>query len=116
ENNDGELELDIDQLSHDALSKLWDLCRKALPGFARETEPVTAPEASRPLAKPSSKASTAAKPKKNKPMSASEQEQRIAELQALSQMYKNPQEPGPGVTQAPTPGAESSDDSDSEEE
>ncbi|KAG5928358.1 hypothetical protein E4U42_000804 [Claviceps africana] len=116
ENNDGELELDIDQLSHDALSKLWDLCRKALPGFARDMEPISAPEASRPLAKPSSKASTAAKPKKNKPMSASEQEQRIAELQALSQMYKNPQEPGPGVTQAPTPGAESSDDSDSEEE
>ncbi|KAG6008467.1 hypothetical protein E4U21_004489 [Claviceps maximensis] len=116
ENNDGELELDIDQLSHDALSKLWDLCRKALPGFARDTEPISAPEASRPLAKPSSKASTAAKPKKNKPMSASEQEQRIAELQALSQMYKNPQESGPGVTQAPTPGAESSDDSDSEEE
>ncbi|KAG5981525.1 hypothetical protein E4U55_002856 [Claviceps digitariae] len=116
ENNDGELELDIDQLSHDALGKLWDLCRKALPGFARDMEPISAPEASRPLAKPSSKASTAAKPKKNKPMSASEQEQRIAELQALSQMYKNPQEPGPGVTQAPTPGAESSDDSDSEEE
>ncbi|KAG6033235.1 hypothetical protein E4U41_006963 [Claviceps citrina] len=118
ENNDGELELDIDQLSHEALSKLWDLCRKVLPGFARETEPVSAPESSRPPAKQSSKASTATKPKKNKPMSASEQEQRIAELQALSQMYKNPQEAGegPGVTQAPTPGAESSDDSDSEEE
>ncbi|PFH55441.1 hypothetical protein XA68_18307 [Ophiocordyceps unilateralis] len=33
ENTDGELELDIDQLSHDALFKLWDLCKKALPGF-----------------------------------------------------------------------------------
>ncbi|GAB0134270.1 hypothetical protein EsDP_00002649 [Epichloe bromicola] len=118
ENNDGELELDIDQLSQDALGKLWDLCRKALPGFAKDMEPVPAPEASRPSAKQSSKASTAAKPKKNKPMSASEQEQRIAELQALSQMYRNPQDSGdgPGVTQAPTPGAESSDDSDSEEE
>ncbi|KAG6111452.1 hypothetical protein E4U13_004820 [Claviceps humidiphila] len=116
ENNDGELELDIDQLSHDALCKLWDICRKAVPGFARDMEPLSAPEASRPSAKAGSKASTAAKPKKNKPMSASEQEQRIAELQALSQMYKNPQEASPGVTQAPTPGAESSDDSDSEEE
>ncbi|KAG6254848.1 hypothetical protein E4U23_005401 [Claviceps purpurea] len=116
ENNDGELELDIDQLSHDALCKLWDICRKAVPGFGRDMEPLSAPEASRPSAKAGSKASTAAKPKKNKPMSASEQEQRIAELQALSQMYKNPQEASPGVTQAPTPGAESSDDSDSEEE
>ncbi|KAG5946204.1 hypothetical protein E4U59_004259 [Claviceps monticola] len=116
ENNDGELELDIDQLSHDALCKLWDICRKAVPGFARDMEPLSAPEASRPSAKAGSKASSAAKPKKNKPMSASEQEQRIAELQALSQMYKNPQEASPGVTQAPTPGAETSDDSDSEEE
>ncbi|GKU15951.1 unnamed protein product [Fusarium langsethiae] len=34
ENTDGELELDIDQLSHEALLKLWELCRKVLPGFA----------------------------------------------------------------------------------
>ncbi|KAK2595414.1 transcription initiation at TATA-containing promoter protein [Conoideocrella luteorostrata] len=118
ENNDGELELDIDQLSSDALVKLWELCRKALPGFAKDSAPALSVEVSRPSAKQSSKSSTAAKPKKNKPMSASEQEQRIAELTALSNLYRNPQEPGDGagVTQAPTPGAESSNDSDSEEE
>lgn len=50
-------------------------------------------------------------------MSAQEQEERIAKLQKLRQMYTEGQEPaGHAVTQAPTPGDESSDDSDSEEE
>ncbi|KAJ6440736.1 transcription regulator BDF1 [Purpureocillium lavendulum] len=119
ENKDGELELDIDQLSNAALFKLWDLCKKALPGFGKDSAaaPNSTPEVNRAAAKQGPK--TAAKPKKNKPMSAKEQEARIAELNALRQLYKG-QEPGDAqkVAQAPMAGAsaDSSDDSDSEEE
>jgi bromodomain-containing factor 1 len=50
-------------------------------------------------------------------MSAQEQEARIAQLEALSSMYKRPGEGGDvEVTQAPTPTNESSDESSSEEE
>ncbi|PQK12213.1 hypothetical protein BB8028_0003g08300 [Beauveria bassiana] len=119
ENTDGELELDIDQLSNEALLKLWELCKKVLPGFAKDTAaPAPAPEPSRA---PKSK-TTAGKPKKNKPMSAQEQEARIAQLTALRQMYKEgPEGSDPaasgisGLAQSP-PVADSSDDSDSEEE
>ncbi|PNY23816.1 Bromodomain-containing factor 1 [Tolypocladium capitatum] len=119
ENPDGELELDIDQLSNDALVKLWDLCKKALPGFGKDSAaaPNSSPEVNRgAAAKQAPK--TAAKPKKNKPMSAQEQEARIAQLTALRNLYKPGQEPAEGqkVTQALTPMADSSDDSDSEEE
>ncbi|KAK7429032.1 transcription initiation at TATA-containing promoter protein [Neonectria magnoliae] len=117
ENNDGELELDIDQLSNDALLKLWELCKKVLPGFGKDsTGPVSSPEVTR--AATGKQPKNAAKPKKNKPMSAREQEERIAQLRGLRDLYKPGQEAGDGqnVTQAPTPTAESSDDSDSEEE
>lgn len=50
-------------------------------------------------------------------MSAQEQEARIAQLEALSSMYKRPSEGGDvEVTQAPTPTHDSSDESSSEEE
>ncbi|PHH69960.1 hypothetical protein CDD83_5552 [Cordyceps sp. RAO-2017] len=118
ENNDGELELDIDQLSNEALFKLWDLCKKALPGFGKDSAaaPNTSPDVNRGAsAKQAPK--TAAKPKKNKPMSAQEQEARIVQLRDLRDLYSG-QEPAeaPKVTQAPTPTADSSDDSDSEED
>lgn len=109
--------MDIDQLSNDALLKLWDLCKKALPGFAKDSAP-SAPE---PKAPKAPRTSSAGKPKKNKPMSAQEQEARIAQLTALRQMYKDGQEPsdlgggGTGSMLSP-PLADSSDDSDSEEE
>ncbi|KAF7533759.1 hypothetical protein G7Z17_g13466 [Cylindrodendrum hubeiense] len=119
ENNDGELELDIDQLSNDALLKLWELCKKVLPGFGKDsTAPVASPEVTRGTGGNSKQAKNAAKPKKNKPMSAREQEERIAQLRGLRDLYRPGQDSGDGqnVTQAPTPTAESSDDSDSEEE
>ncbi|OAA44243.1 transcription regulator BDF1 [Metarhizium rileyi] len=120
ENNAGELELDIDQLSNEALLKLWELCKKALPNFARDSAPVAPPEVNRPSAKQGAAAankSAGGKSKKNKPMSAQEQEARIAQLKELRGLYKDGQEPGDEtrMTQL-TPGAESSDDSDSEEE
>lgn len=121
ENNDGELELDIDQLSNDALLKLWELCKKALPGFGKGSAFEAAEKAAKaPKAAPSS--SSLGKPKKNKPMSAQEQEARIAQLTALRQMYKDGQETsditgGAGdMMISPPAGADSSDDSDSEEE
>ncbi|ODA83880.1 hypothetical protein RJ55_02396 [Drechmeria coniospora] len=118
ENTEGELELDIDQLSTEALSKLWELCKKALPGFGKDLAggPKSSPEVGRSTAKQGAK--SASKPKKNKPMSAKEQEAKIAQLTALQNMYNSGQEPGEGegTIQAPTPMADSSDDSDSEEE
>ncbi|EGX94098.1 transcription regulator BDF1, putative [Cordyceps militaris CM01] len=118
ENNDGELELDIDQLSNDALLKLWELCKKVLPGFAKDSGH-SAPAAPEP-ARPSKSKTTAGKPKKNKPMSAQEQEARIAQLTALRQMYKDggdgPDAVGPGGFTMEPRLADSSDDSDSEEE
>ncbi|PHH59081.1 hypothetical protein CDD81_3820 [Ophiocordyceps australis] len=121
ENNDGELELDIDQLSNEALNKLWDLCKDALPGFGKDlaAAPKSSPEVNR--SGPTKQApKTAAKPKKNKPMSAQEQEARIQQLTAIRNLFKPGQEPAGAdsqkVTQTPTPMADSSDDSDSEEE
>lgn len=113
ENPEGELELDIDQLSPAALLKLWELCKKVLPGFAKDHV------SSGPVDDGPKHKSQSAQPKgkKNKPMSAQEQEARIAQLEALSSMYKRPSEGAEAeVTQAPTPTNESSDESSSEEE
>lgn len=90
ENDSGELELEIDQLTNDALHKLWDLLKKVLPNFAssmpaRDVSPVSNGQAKQPKS---------SKPKKNKPMNAREQEARIAELERLKQSYAAPgQEP-----------------------
>ncbi|KAL6792981.1 sporulation transcription factor [Trichoderma sp. SZMC 28012] len=118
ENNEGELELDIDQLSNEALLKLWELCKKVLPGFGKDsTAAAKSPEVNRAVpAKQTPK--SASKPKKNKPMSAQEQEARIAQLTAIQQLYKPGQEPADEALHAAAPNRhdESSDDSDSEEE
>lgn len=95
ENSSGELELEIDQLTNEALHKLWDLCKKTLPSFgqglgsngpARDASPVNNAAAKSSANKPS-------KSKKNKPMNAQEQEARIAELERLRNMYDG-KEPG----------------------
>ncbi|KAF4121979.1 bromodomain-containing factor 1 [Geosmithia morbida] len=97
ESEDGELELDIDQLSHEALLKLWDLCKKVLPGFGKDPAAAAAaansPEATRGGGPSSKQPKTAARPKKNKPMSAQEQEARIAQLREIRELYKPGQEP-----------------------
>ncbi|KAH7319639.1 hypothetical protein B0I35DRAFT_450765 [Stachybotrys elegans] len=121
ENTDGELELDIDQISVDALLALWQLLKKVVPGFGKDTAAnPPSPEISR--ATPSKSApKSAPKSKKNKPMSAKEQEARISQLRALEQLYtKGDKEeatsPSGPAAQGPTPTNESSDESDSEEE
>ncbi|UKZ52588.1 hypothetical protein TrVGV298_006366 [Trichoderma virens] len=118
ENNEGELELDIDQLSNEALLKLWELCKKVLPGFGKDsTAAAKSPEVNRAVP-PKQTPKSASKPKKNKPMSAQEQEARIAQLTAIQQLYKPGQEPADEAPLAAAPNRhdESSDDSDSEEE
>lgn len=89
ENSSGELELEIDQLTNEALHKLWDLCKKALPTFASGLAPAAASarEVSPVNSAPAKGASKSSKPKKNKPMNAQEQEARIAELERLRNMY-----------------------------
>lgn len=117
ESEDGELELDIDQLSHEALLKLWELCKKVLPGFGKDpaAAPNSSPEAHRGA--PAKQPKTAAKPKKNKPMSAQEQEARIAKLREIRDLYKPGQEPADEAQMAQEVGAmdDSSDDSSEEE-
>jgi len=109
ENDSGELELDIDMLSNDCLVKLWQLCKKVLPNFGKDKSAAT----SSPAAPKPPKSS---KPKKNKPMSAREQEQRIAELKTIRDTWKAGQEPPAPTLPEPHPADESSEDSDSEEE
>lgn len=89
-----------------------------LPGFGKDSTATTkSPEVNRAVpAKQAPK--SASKPKKNKPMSAQEQEARIAQLTAIQQLYKPGQEPADDAPLAPASNRhdESSDDSDSEEE
>ena len=92
ENDSGELELEIDQLSNEALHKLWDLLKRVLPNFASS---IPARDASPVSNGPTKGSKGGSKPKKNKPMNAREQEARIAELERLKQSYQAPgQEPG----------------------
>jgi bromodomain-containing factor 1 len=80
ENDSGELELDIEQLSDAALIKLYDLATAVFPDLKKQKEELLAPA---PVQAPAPKSKTAAKNKKNKPMSKSEQERRIQQLHEL---------------------------------
>ncbi|KAK0614411.1 hypothetical protein B0T14DRAFT_570347 [Immersiella caudata] len=80
ENDSGELELDIEQLSDAALIKLYDLSVAIFPELKRKHEESFAPP---PVPVPAPKSKPAAKNKKNKPMSKLEQERRIAQLNEL---------------------------------
>lgn len=82
ENDSGELELDIEQLSEEALVKLYDLATKTFPDLKTAKEKTFA--AAAPVAEPPApKHKSATKSKKNKPMSKIEQERRIAQLNEL---------------------------------
>ncbi|KAI0454441.1 hypothetical protein F5B21DRAFT_504345 [Xylaria acuta] len=119
ENDDGEMELDIDSLTVDALGKLYDLINKAHPhirqSLAKKPEYSSA-VSSEPEPKP--KPGGLPKAKKNKPMNKHEQERKIEQLRELkAQLQRHgsgSQEPIPEV-EAPAV-AESSESSDSEEE
>ncbi|KAI1128197.1 hypothetical protein F5Y10DRAFT_277585 [Nemania abortiva] len=119
ENDDGEMELDIDSLTVDALGKLYDLINKAHPHI-RQTL-AKKPEyssAANPEPEPKAKPGGLPKAKKNKPMNKHEQERKIEQLRELkAQLQRHgsgSQEPIPEI-EAPA-AAESSEESDSEEE
>ncbi|KAJ2982424.1 hypothetical protein NUW58_g6443 [Xylaria curta] len=119
ENDDGEMELDIDSLTVDALGKLYDLINKAHPNIrqtlAKKPE-YNSVVSSEP--EPKVKPGGLPKAKKNKPMNKIEQERKIEQLRELkAQLQRHgsgSQEPIPEV-EAPA-AAESSESSDSEEE
>jgi len=122
ESESGELELDIEQLSPEALAKLYDL-------VARSGKKPARPEAPRPepAAGPAEPAphhlAKSAKPKKHKPMGKAEQERSIEKLREIKAQFQRPgsgsQEPLPSVEgNQPTRENEDSDESevDSEED
>ncbi|KAI1751238.1 hypothetical protein F4782DRAFT_547865 [Xylaria castorea] len=119
ENDDGEMELDIDSLTVDALGKLYDLINKAHPHIRQAL--AKKPEFSSAVSSepdPKAKPGNLPKAKKNKPMNKHEQERKIEQLRELkAQLQRHgsgSQEPIPEV-EAPAV-AESSESSDSEEE
>ncbi|KAK4176199.1 hypothetical protein QBC36DRAFT_12761 [Triangularia setosa] len=138
ENESGELELDIEQVSDEALVRLYDIIIKAHPHLKVEREKKVVDKTwgqaadhhqSNSNAKSKSAAASAAsKSKKNKPMSKSEQERRIQQLNELrAQANRNQsgsQEPmesieGTGRASAEPPmtaNADSEDEVDSEED
>ncbi|KAI2464595.1 Bromodomain-containing protein [Annulohypoxylon bovei var. microspora] len=119
ENDDGEMELDIDALSMDALRKLYDLIHKSNPSIRTGIE--RRPDFSRPVEpEPKTKANAPPKPKKNKPMNKHEQERKIEQLRELKAQLQRggsgSQEPLPGEVEDSRPAESSEEESDSEEE
>ncbi|KAI1091447.1 Bromodomain-containing protein [Rostrohypoxylon terebratum] len=119
ENDEGEMELDIDALSIDALRKLYELIHKTNPhvraGIERRPE---FSRASEPESKPKSAAPT--KPKKNKPMNKHEQERKIEQLRELKAQLQRggsgSQEPLPNEVEESRRAESSEEETDSEEE
>ncbi|KAI1262312.1 Bromodomain-containing protein [Xylariaceae sp. FL1019] len=116
ENDDGEMELDIDSLSEDALGKLFDLIHKAHPNIRQA---LSQKEEYRKSAPDPPETTKPSKSKKNKPMNKHEQERKIQELRELKAKLQRTgsasQEPVAGEAEEPVAG-ETSDESDSEEE
>ncbi|KAI9768568.1 MAG: hypothetical protein M1840_004765 [Geoglossum simile] len=98
--DDGELELDIDELPNDVLYKLLQFVQKHAPS-SREIQAESPPPKTSSAAK-----GGVPKTKKNKPMSKTEQEARIEELQRKLKNYKN------AGSDSPEPEEESSSDDD----
>ncbi|KAI0181779.1 Bromodomain-containing protein [Hypoxylon sp. FL1284] len=118
ENDDGEMELDIEALSMDALRRLYELIHKQNPSIRSTLE--KKPEYSNlAAAEPKPKPSAPSKAKKNKPMNKHEQERKIEQLRELkAQLQRHgsgSQEPLPEL-EANQPAESSESESDSEEE
>ncbi|KAI0137508.1 hypothetical protein BJ170DRAFT_678352 [Xylariales sp. AK1849] len=122
EDDDGQLELDIEVLSHDALSKLFDLILRHYPQIYDNV--AQRPEFSNGDEQPhqaKAKSSNAPKPKKNKPMNKHEQERNIEKLRELKAQFQRQgsgsQEPMAGEGEEQRLGDSSEEEeSDSEEE
>lgn len=83
-----EIEFDIDQFSAPTLSRLYDLIIKHHPELIPERKP-----------KPTNNQKQVAKPKKNKPMSKHEQEDKIAQLNQSLGKFKRSASQDEGVQQ-----------------
>ncbi|EAQ84216.1 hypothetical protein CHGG_10620 [Chaetomium globosum CBS 148.51] len=125
ENDAGELELDIETISEDALVRLYDIAIKANPNARIEKERQRGVATPAQAETPTAKSKQPAKSKKNKPMSKSEQERRIQQLNELraqaGRQGSGSQEPmesieGNGNEPAGQPEHESEDEVDSEED
>ncbi|KAL1906695.1 transcription initiation at TATA-containing promoter protein [Sporothrix stenoceras] len=94
ESETGELELDIDQLSQDALGKLYELIVKAFPHMRVKSDKVRSTG-------DGSGSKQSSKPKKHKPMGKLEQERNIEKLREIKAQFQRPgsgsQEPLPSV-------------------
>lgn len=118
----------MEQLSAGAIGKLWELCSKVMPGFGRSEgggggggEAAAMEEGSPPADRAGAK-----NRKKNKPMNAREQEERINQLTRVQEQFRQRAHGQGGSPQAnesihaatsPVGGQEeSSEESDSEEE
>lgn len=121
EDDDGQLELDIEVLSQDALWRLFELINRAYPNIyetvAKRPEFSNHEHHEPPRPKP---AGASSKPKKNKPMNKQEQERNIEKLRELKAQFSRQgsgsQEPVPTDEQLLQAGHSSEEESDSEEE
>ena len=116
---DGELELDLELLSEDACIKLWDLCSKNASGTIADPSVGSSPTTNRK--KSVAQHAAAANRSKHKPMTASEQDRKIAELRAVEARFKGglpgASEPSAAVEHpAHLQDSDDSDDSSSEED
>ncbi|SPQ27061.1 a04dac56-5bda-4be4-929c-70af1097aa6f [Thermothielavioides terrestris] len=124
ENDAGELELDIDMVSEEALVKLYDIALKFRPNARAEKERQHLGSSATAATDPPAAQSKPSKSKKNKPMSKSEQERRIQQLNELRAQAgrqasgsQEPLESVEGNGQEPSqPDHESEDEVDSEED
>lgn len=111
----------MDQLSDEAMVKLFDIVMKSFPAYKEQLKIYLPPSV---VAAQNAHLNKTAKPKKNKPMGKAEQERKLEQLRELKKTYKRPgsgsQEPLPSVeqTDANLPGNhhDDSDDASSSEE
>lgn len=119
ENDDGEMELDIDALSTDALRRLYELIHKSNPSIRASLEKQPEYSNNSVEAEPKSKPGAPSKAKKNKPMNKHEQERKIEQLRELkAQLQRHgsgSQEPLPEI-EGNRAAESSEEESDSEEE
>ncbi|KAL2148918.1 hypothetical protein VTH82DRAFT_1604 [Thermothelomyces myriococcoides] len=119
ENDEGELELDIDIISEDALYKLFEIALKANPNALVEKQRQMGMLVGSASEQPA-KSRQLTKSKKNKPMSKSEQERRIQQLNELraqaGRQASGSQEPMESIESNGNELAAQPDHADSEEE
>ncbi|ETS78795.1 hypothetical protein PFICI_08648 [Pestalotiopsis fici W106-1] len=119
EDDDGQLELDIEVLSQDALGRLFELINKAYPNIYAQLSKKPEFSKDEKRARSPAQPSNPSKPKKNKPMNKDEQERKIEQLRELKAQFQRQgsgsQEPAPEDEEKYKAG-NSSEESDSEEE